>query len=246
MIDCGLGVRYTTQCLEAAGLDWSRIDGVLLTHTHRDHANTYTLKCMLRHGIRLIGHADTLASLLAEHPAAAALDRAGLLVPFCGSSALVGPFEVSAFAVPHDAPGGSHGYALRHERNGHGATVAVSTDLGEADEELAVHFTDVDAIVLESNHDVGMLRASGRPFWLQKRIRDAHLSNEESAAFLAAAIGRSSHPPTAVALAHVSQECNTNELAHRCTSRVLSELGAPHIDIVATHKSRASAIMTIE
>lgn len=245
MVDCGLGVRYTSQCLESVGLDWSRIDGVLLTHTHRDHANTYTLKCLLRHGVRLIGHADTLASLLVEHPAAAALDRAGLLVPFDGASIVVGPYEVVPFVVPHDAPGGSHGYAIRHERGVRGATVVVSTDLGEADEDLALHFADADAIVLESNHDIGMLRASGRPPWLQQRIRGAHLSNEESASFLAAAIDRSTRSPAAIALAHVSQECNTNELARDCTAAMLAKLGADGTEIVATYKSRASALVTI-
>ncbi|MBD3315039.1 MAG: MBL fold metallo-hydrolase [Chitinivibrionales bacterium] len=245
MVDCGLGVRYTTRCLDAVGLDWSQIDGVLLTHTHRDHANTYTLQCMLRHGVKLMGHVDTLSSFLREHPVAAALDRAGLLVPFNGASLVVGPFEVASFAVPHDAPGGSHGYALRHEQAGNGATVAVATDLGQADGELALHFRDADAIVLESNHDVGMLRASRRPPWLQKRIRGAHLSNDESASFLAEAIGISRKAPGAIALAHISRECNTNALAHQCTAGRLAELGADECEIVATHKSRPSKIITV-
>jgi len=128
----------------------------------------------------------------------------------------VGDVAVEAFPVPHDSPGICHGFRLTLGKGRGRRTVAVATDLGHLPADAVGWFLDADAVVLESNHDPGMLRGSGRPADLVARIEgpNGHLSNGAAAEAVAEIVGRS-HPGRVrhVVLAHLSRDCNTAELA---------------------------------
>jgi phosphoribosyl 1,2-cyclic phosphodiesterase len=101
-----------------------------------------------------------------------------------------------------------------------GRRVAVAYDVGSPTAALALACRDVDALVLETNHDEVMLRASGYPASVRARIagRGGHLSNTQAAA-LAAQVA---HDGLAVVvLAHLSDRCNTPELARRAVTAAL-------------------------
>jgi len=91
---------------------------------------------------------------------------------------------------------------------------------------------ECDLLVVESNHDIGMLNSSNRPWAIKQRIlgRHGHLSNEASMELLRRVV----HTRTRyLVLAHTSQECNRYELAERCAARCLASLGrqdiVPHV-----------------
>jgi len=122
----------------------------------------------------------------------------------------------------------------------------VTTDLGHATPEVINACRDADAIVVESNHDVGMLESSGRPAWLIKRIKQiGHLSNEQCSELVTTVTQESRVPPRAVVLAHISQQCNTNALAVEATQRSLDRLGCRETAVVESHQAVPSAIVAL-
>jgi len=99
--------------------------------------------------------------------------------------------------------------------------VGVAYDVGSPTAALRLACRDLDALVLETNHDEVMLRASRYPPAVRARIAGSggHLSNAQAAA-LAAEVA---HAGLAVlVLAHLSDRCNTPELARRAVSDALA------------------------
>src|SRR5436309_15650792 len=82
LIDAGLGPRQLAARLTAAGLSWSHVQAVLLTHTHSDHWKDRTLAHLTRRQVPLYCHPEHHPPLLAYSPAFAGLRGAGLVRPF--------------------------------------------------------------------------------------------------------------------------------------------------------------------
>jgi phosphoribosyl 1,2-cyclic phosphodiesterase len=108
------------------------------------------------------------------------------------------------------------------------------------------HIANSDVIVIESNYDVDMLENSRRPVWLKRRIQeDGHLSNDQCAESLLQIIDQSQTLPQSIALAHISQECNTNALALECTEMTLGGQGINGISVFETHPDRPGRTITV-
>ena len=85
---------------------------------------------------------------------------------------------------------------------------ALATDMGSVTEEIRAGLLGADAVIIEANHDVEMLRSGPYPFPLKKRIFSdhGHLSNDDCAA-LAALLEE--HGTRYMILGHLSRENNT-------------------------------------
>src|SRR5690606_2575426 len=133
-------------------------------------------------------------------------------------AAEIGPFQVEACPCSHDARE-PVAIGVRCED---GPSLAVATDLGRPTQAVRWFLRDRHALVLEANHDEVLLRQSGYPAVVQQRIagHGGHLSNDACAQLLAdvhhEALGT-------VVLAHLSQRCNTPDLA---TARIAASLAA--------------------
>lgn len=189
-----------------AGLGDLALDGVLITHRHSDHLGK---------------DAERLGAPLwierANWKDARRLGWVGTGVQFYTEATFrVGPFEVTAFPLPH--PGGaawnSYGFLVEHGRK----RLAYATDLGRVPADVAAFLADRDVVFLESNHDVDLERRSGRrPGHIRWVLSDVgHLSNEQCAE----ALGRIGAPHTVV-LGHLSRDCNRPELAVAAARRAL-------------------------
>jgi phosphoribosyl 1,2-cyclic phosphodiesterase len=155
-------------------------------------------------------------------------------------------FQVQSFAVPHDSPGGCFGYSICSWEEGALKKVTVTTDIANPTDSAAQCIANSDIVVIESNHDVDMLENSRRPLWLKRRIREfGHLSNDQCAGMLLSVLGNSTKLPRAVMLAHVSQECNTNQLALETTNEALDGEGIRGIDVAATYPHRAGEVVCV-
>lgn len=93
----------------------------------------------------------------------------------------VGDLEVKPFSIDHDASN-PVAYRIQHGRK----SVAVATDMGHYDQYIIEHLQGLDAVLLESNHDVNMLQAGPYPYYLKRRILGdhGHLSNENAGRLL--------------------------------------------------------------
>jgi phosphoribosyl 1,2-cyclic phosphodiesterase len=153
---------------------------------------------------------------------------------------------VRSFEVPHDSEGGCFGYSVSYDAGGRTKKVSVSTDMAHPTAPIVDHMANSDVIVIESNYDVQMLEASARPVWLKRRIRvDGHLSNDQCGESLLQIIERSEALPKDIALAHVSQECNTNQIARECTEAALESQGVRGINVTETHPNKPGHTITV-
>ena len=100
----------------------------------------------------------------------------------------LGDLEVQPFRVSHDAAEPVAYRMCRGEKS-----VAVATDLGYYDDYIIEHLKGLDAVLLESNHDVNMLQVGSYPYYLKQRIlgRRGHLSNDNAGRLLGEILKRS-------------------------------------------------------
>jgi phosphoribosyl 1,2-cyclic phosphodiesterase len=127
----------------------------------------------------------------------------------------IGDLAISPFTIPHDAadPVGFVFHAA-------GVRMAVATDLGYIPPNVKAQLKGVDLLLLESNHDLEMLRDGPYPWSVKQRVlsRVGHLSNEAAADFLENAYdGQAAY----VILAHLSESNNLPELARVTAERAL-------------------------
>jgi phosphoribosyl 1,2-cyclic phosphodiesterase len=133
-----------------------------------------------------------------------------------GQPFAIGDIGVSPFTIPHDAAD-PVGFVFRAE----GVRMAFATDLGYIPPNVKAQVNGVDLLLLESNHDLEMLRDGPYPWQVKQRVlsRVGHLSNEAAAQFLENGYdGQAAY----VILAHLSENNNLPELARVTAERALS------------------------
>ncbi len=211
LIDAGFSARDLERRLDAVGGRPVGLCGIALTHEHGDHARGAT-GAAAAWRVPILASRGTLDALA---PRLKPGTRTLLLE--AGRSARFASFTLRAVPTAHDA---SQPLMLVVE-DGEGRRVGIAHDLGSPTAALKHACRDLDALVLETNHDEVMLRASRYPAALRARIagRGGHLSNRE-AGLLAAEVA---HAGLALlVLAHLSDRCNTPELARDEVTRALA------------------------
>ena len=127
----------------------------------------------------------------------------------------IGDIAVSPFTIPHDAAD-PVGFVFQAE----GVRMALATDLGYVTPNVKAQLKGVDLLLLESNHDLEMLRDGPYPWSVKQRVlsRVGHLSNDAAAAFLESGYdGQASY----VILGHLSESNNMPDLARVTAERAL-------------------------
>lgn len=208
LVDAGLGKKEIHRRFEALGIACERIDGVLISHEHADHA--CALPQMARHWKAPVYLTEeTFHAIRCQLPERAArrLDRIEHIKP--GQRFTIGDIEVHAFAIPHDAAD-PIGFTFR----ANGSKAALVTDLGYLPELVKQHLRDSDCLILESNHDLDMLKVGPYPWYLKQRVmsRTGHLSNHHLSEYLADPESFDGHARYLV-LAHLSEQNNTPDVA---------------------------------
>jgi phosphoribosyl 1,2-cyclic phosphodiesterase len=203
---------------------FDHLDGIVISHEHADHigglpallgkwrtTTTYfTPAC----------HAETLRSMSETH--VKRFERVEFVEAGQGFS--VGDIEVMPFAIPHDAVD-PIGFTFCSG----GVKVAVVTDLGYMPELVKHRLRDADVLVLESNHDLEMLKVGPYPWHIKQRVmsRTGHLSNHTVSEFLADPEGFDAHPRYLV-LAHLSENNNNPDVARICAEEALGRRPDEH------------------
>jgi phosphoribosyl 1,2-cyclic phosphodiesterase len=128
----------------------------------------------------------------------------------------IGDIAVSPFTIPHDAVD-PVGFVFQTE----GVRMAVATDLGYVPPNVKAQLKGTDLLLLESNHDLEMLRDGPYPWQVKQRVlsRVGHLSNDATAEFLESSYDGQA---TYVILGHLSESNNMPELARVSAERALS------------------------
>ncbi|TMG79162.1 MAG: MBL fold metallo-hydrolase [Betaproteobacteria bacterium] len=212
MLDCGFPLRETVSRLARAGLDPSDLAGIIVTHEHADHGEgVFPLAC--RFGLPVWLTHGTLSALRAENSGVE--EECELNLVDSGRSFSVGDLLVHPFTVPHDAR-----EPVQYVLSDGARRLGVLTDTGCSTAHVESNLSGCDALVLECNHDLGLLTSGPYPSALKVRIasRLGHLDNQSSASLLAALDrGRLKH----LIAAHLSQTNNTPELARAALAAVM-------------------------
>jgi phosphoribosyl 1,2-cyclic phosphodiesterase len=147
-------------------------------------------------------------------PALSALPRVEYFHP--GQPFTIGDITVNPFTIPHDAAD-PVGFVFAAE----GARLAVATDLGYISPNVAAQLQRADLILLESNHDLEMLRDGPYPWSVKQRVlsRVGHLSNDAAAQFLQETYDGQARW---LILGHLSESNNLPELARMAAERALA------------------------
>jgi len=232
LVDAGISARRIKAGLASIGTAIEDLDGILITHEHRDHISglpTLTKKYKLPVYARpATWEAMYCREVLPEdccYQLADSLD--------------IGQVKVQPFSISHDAAD-PVGFSLYHRQS----KCSVATDIGFVTETVKQAIAYSDVLVFESNHDVDLLKNGSYPWHLKRRIMSnrGHLSNTD-AAWTLARLPRQNH--TKVFLAHLSQENNRPEIAKTTVANILEEQGCrlgADIELKLTYPDRMTSL----
>ncbi len=207
LVDFGISFCELKNDLEKTGKQLDELSAVLVTHSHTDHCsglNVLEKKC----GLPIFATEETASAVDLNFVKELKHSDFSLdwrcITP--GNSFEIGDLSITSFEVPHDANG-----AVAYTISDGKVKIGIATDLGFVTNSVSYHLRDCDALILEMNHDSGMLRDSDRKEYLKNRIssRLGHLSNEQAIEFLESPeVNRLKY----LFPAHVSHDCNDKSL----------------------------------
>ena len=189
-------------------MDPETISAILITHEHSDHINGLIPIARKLDIPVYLSRLTAPAIPWGEFTPKLELFQAGSAFP-------VGDIDVTSFTIPHDAAD-PVGFSLEAE----GIKVSIATDLGYLPDSIRVHLRGSDVLLLESNHDVEMLKVGPYPWSIKQRVmgRNGHLSNDVASAFVRD--GLDSRTSTLI-LAHLSEHNNHPEIVRLVASQAL-------------------------
>lgn len=215
LIDAGLSARRIEQLMAEREVAAGDLDAVFVTHEHSDHikgigaiARKYQLPVYANEGTW--DEMDRQVGEIAD-------DKKVLMGT--GSTVEIGSLTIESYAISHDAAE-PVGYCFLEKDE----KLGLATDLGYISGKVKEKLKDCDAMILESNHDIELLRMGKYPWNVKRRILSdlGHLSNEAAAEGLSEMIGSRTKR---VYLAHLSRDHNMLDLARMTVGGVLEQYG---------------------
>jgi phosphoribosyl 1,2-cyclic phosphodiesterase len=230
-------VRELTRRLAEIGEKPEDLDAVLITHEHSDHISG--LPRLVRWRERKKKPLAVFVSKLtkplidwdAETSKAATPGPPPCIEEFqAGSGWVIGNIVVQSFTIPHDAID-PVGFCFHAE----GVKVGIATDLGYMPESIKIHLRRVQMLLLESNHDLEMLKVGPYPWSVKQRVmgRNGHLSNSVACDYLEADLD--SGVQTLI-LGHLSEHNNHPEIVRMGAEQSLEVRGLSPRLVIAEQK----------
>lgn len=240
LLDAGLSGKYIENALKNVDIDIRKIGGILVTHEHSDHIKGVGI-LHRRYGMAIYTTSKTWEAM---HGKLGKVDVSKVHFFEPGVSFEIGDITVDPFAISHDAVD-----PVAFSFRSHNAKLSMATDLGIWDDAILNEIKDSDLLVLESNHDVEMLRMGSYPYYLKRRILSevGHLSNDSAGELVTRVVkeGR----VKSVLLAHLSKENNIPELAYETVRQIVeaNEINVgTDINIDLTYRDRVGKIYKIK
>jgi phosphoribosyl 1,2-cyclic phosphodiesterase len=212
LIDGGLSRLQTLKRLIAIGETIEHIDAFIISHEHTDHIRG--LPNILAQNDIPVYMAEGVAQVIEPLFKINKVETIQAGHPFN-----IGDIQIAPFSIPHDAVD-PLGYTAEIE----GHWIAYATDLGYLPELVVQRLKGCSVMVLESNHDLDMLKVGSYPWHVKQRImsRHGHLSNDMASKFLREEFdGLAQH----IILAHLSRQNNHPDIARMVASQALETRG---------------------
>lgn len=207
LIDCGMSGSRLKSSLADIDVDIADLDAVLITHEHSDHIKGLGVIARKYH-IPIYATFKTFSGMKNIGEFDDSLKNA------ISGELEIGNIGIKAFSIPHDAadPVG-YNFFIDNQK------LTLATDIGKMDDLVFDSIKGSKYVILESNHDVDILRLGSYPYSLKKRILSpyGHLSNEDAAK---TALRLAETGTEHFMLAHLSRENNLPEIAQVTTENM--------------------------
>jgi phosphoribosyl 1,2-cyclic phosphodiesterase len=228
LIDAGFSCRELVRRMRLVGIEPESISALVLTHEHGDHCRG-VVRLVERYGLPFYATPGTLAEMRLTEKSARKMNKIA-----SGTVTEIAGFAVEPFLIPHDA---REPVGMVIESSS-GLRVGLAADLGNRSQLAWGRLTDLDLFILETNHDLDMLRNGPYPWALKQRVagRHGHLSNREAADGLPELLGDRLRR---VVLYHLSQTNNLPALAAAAVTEILEREGSP-AEVVVTEQDQVS------
>lgn len=214
LVDIGVSAKRCENALLSIGVDPDSIDGIFITHEHRDHSS----------GVRVFAakhKTPVFASplCLGQMRITDVLTEKNDAFEINGNAELRG-VEISVFHQSHDSVD-CVGYRFNLPD---GRSVSVCTDTGYVTDEAKRTLPGTDLIFIESNHEISMVNTGPYPYPLKQRILgpQGHLSNFACGEYIKELAQSGT---TRFVLSHLSEENNVPHLARQTAVAALDEIG---------------------
>lgn len=211
LVDCGLTGKKTEGLLRQIGREPKDLDAILVSHEHSDHI----------HGVGVMSRKYDLDIYANEKTWQAMAPKLGKIKPEhkfhfdVEELKTIGNIDIMSFGISHDAIDPQfYSFQKNNKR------FVILTDTGYVSDRMRDALRNADAYLIESNHDISMLRMGKYPWPLKQRILSdkGHLSNEDGALAMADMIGDNTRR---IYLGHLSRENNMKEIAYDTVEEVL-------------------------
>lgn len=213
LIDCGTSGKQAAEALQQLCVPPERITAIFVTHEHNDHTK----------GVGIIARRFKLP-IFATHGTITNMDigkrdncRMYMIKPDVTYD--VNGIGVTPFLIPHDAAEPC-GFVFSDGKR----SIASATDIGAMNDNILSRISGCDSVLLESNHDIDMLRLGDYPYPLKQRILSdtGHLSNVDAAKTAVELVKRGTKH---IMLGHLSDKNNMPDIAQMETYNRLTESG---------------------
>lgn len=206
LIDAGISKKRIEEGLKEYNAVAEDIDGILITHEHSDHISGLGVMSR-KYDIPIYATEETIDCILKDSKVGK-IDSDRFVPINADKDFYIKDTLVTPFSISHDA---ANPVAYRFDAGG--KSMAVATDMGTFNDYTVGNLEGLDAILIESNHDINMLQIGPYPYVLKQRIwgNKGHLSNETCGSLINRIINdKLKH----IILGHLSKENNLPELAY--------------------------------
>ena len=198
LIDAGINYSRIKDTLESINVEMESLDGIIISHTHSDHIG----------GLAALIKKTGLPVFIKEelYPEIKKIVKDDNIIIVEEDKTTIGNLDIEYISLSHDVP--SFGFIINDEKS----KILYMTDTGYINRRYYSKLENLDAYIIESNHDEKMLMEGPYPYILKQRVISdkGHLSNRYTGKFLDKTIGDKTK---VVVLAHISENNNTEELA---------------------------------
>lgn len=241
LVDAGISKKRIEAGLSLLSVKGEEISGILITHEHVDHIQGLGVFCR-KYEVPVYGTRGTIEGIKKCHNLGKMPE--GLLHEInTDEDFMLGDIKIHPFKISHDANEPS-GYRIENGDK----KIAIATDLGKYDDYIVSNLKNLNAVVLEANHDIHMLEVGPYPYQLKRRVMGdkGHLSNELSGRLLCDILHENLKH---VVLGHLSKENNYEELAYETVKLEVTMGDNPYkgedIPIMVAKRDTVSQIITL-
>ncbi|TFU94898.1 MBL fold metallo-hydrolase [Granulicatella sp. WM01] len=238
LVDVGLSGKKVEQLMQQINRQLCDVDAIFVTHEHKDHIHGVGVLAR-KYGMDIYANEKTWEAMENQ---LGKIDIAQKHIFRMGDTLTLGDIDIFSYGVSHDAIAPQF-YSFHKDNK----SFVMLTDTGYVSQRLKDELQGATAYLMESNHDVELLRAGSYPWSTKQRILGdkGHLSNEDGALAMSEMITKDTKR---IYLGHLSQENNDKIVARQTCELILKEkdLGVNHdFYVFDTHPDKPTELFTL-